>query len=77
MAFYEKPLKLFGAISTLFHHIAVEFKIRMPCLLSTVCVTFFFFVYKRGSLKEKYAVYDYMQLRRIAVTFLNIRLMYK
>ena len=26
---------------------------------------------------KKYAVYDYMQLRRIAVTFLNIRLMYK
>ena len=27
--------------------------------------------------KKKYAVYDYMQLRRIAVTFFNIRLMYK
>ena len=26
---------------------------------------------------KKQAVYDYMQLRRIAVTFLNIRLMYK
>ena len=26
---------------------------------------------------QKYTVYDYMQLRRIAVTFLNIRLMYK
>ena len=26
---------------------------------------------------KKLAVYDYMQLRRIAVTFLNIRLMYK
>ena len=26
---------------------------------------------------EKYTVYDYMQLRRIAVTFLNMRLMYK
>ena len=30
-----------------------------------------------ASMKEKYAVYDYMHLRCIDVTFLNIRLMYK
>ena len=47
MAFYDKTLKVFGTIGTLFHHIAVEFKIRMPCLLSTVCVTFFFCLQER------------------------------
>ena len=37
----ERENEIVDTIGTLLHHIHVEFYIRMPCLLSTVFVTYF------------------------------------